>query len=470
MPEAAAEPRLGRSETELADSDQSGAKEAGLLPAPSAGVEGAPPQGPVGEPQADQARRSRWGVVAAAALVTACIGSGSVLIDALSAPGSDSVAAKLAEWGRDHGLGTEVTWLEALSYEHSRPPVGGSPPGGIPTPTGAIPDPPSARSPVPLVGPSAPPIAPQARGKALPGEGQWHTVVESRGHPAVQVASLRPDDQHTSFVAGVMRIDPALVRGQLHPGTRDPGGSWRTSTQLSRADLTDIAAVFNGGFRLSDPSHNGYYSEGRTVAPLVTGKASLVLYRDGHADVGAWGNEVRMTPDVASVRQNLLPLVDHGKLNLTCATGGPKEWGSTVGQAAFIHRSGFGITADGSEVYVGGPSLSVCTLGRILLAAGVVRAMELDINPNWVSGAYFHDHPGGMPSGFRLFPGEQVSADHYLVASSRDWYSWSLRSSAGVGAPTSWKARTPRATSGAGAPPSERRPVSSSESRRGAHS
>jgi hypothetical protein len=101
-----------------------------------------------------------------------------------------------------------------------------------------------------------------------------------------------------------------------------------------------------------------------------------------------------------------------------------------VGQAAFIHRSGFGVTASGMEIYVGGPSLSVCSLGRILLAAGVVRGMELDINPNWVAGACFHDHPGGPPSGFRLFPGEQVSAAHYLVASSRDWFSWSLRSPA----------------------------------------
>jgi hypothetical protein len=199
---------------------------------------------------------------------------------------------------------------------------------------------------------------------------------------------------------------------------------------LSGPALGDIAAVFNGGFRLNDPSRPGYYSEGRMVKPLVEGKASLVLYRDGRADVGAWNSEVRMSPDVDSVRQNLLPLVDHAQLNPTCATGGTAEWGSTVGQAAFIHRSGFGVTADGAEVYVGGPALSVCTLGRILLDAGVVRGMELDINPNWVSGAYFHDQLHGPPSGFRLFPGEQVAATHYLQPSSRDWYSWSLRASA----------------------------------------
>ena len=367
----------------------------------------------------------------AVALVLVGLGVGAVVADALSAPGSDSAAAKLAEWGRDHGLGAAVTWLEAVGYERNTPVVGGSPPGGIPTPAGTLADPAGGRG-VGSAGDgsSLPPIAPVAAGPGLPGEGQWHTVVMSGGRPAIQVASLRPDARHTSFVAGVMRMDPALVRGQLHPGTRDPGGSWQSPTELSDADFADIAAVFNGGFRLNDPSHNGYFAEGRTVRPLVGGKASLVLYRDGHADVGAWNREVGMTGDVASVRQNLLPLVDGAQVNPTCATGGAKEWGSTVGQAAFIHRSGFGVTADGMEIYVGGPSLSVCTLGRILVGAGVVRGMELDINPNWVSGAYFHDSPDGPPSGFRLFPGERVAAAHYLTASSRDWFSWSLRSPA----------------------------------------
>ena len=154
------------------------------------------------------------------------------------------------------------------------------------------------------------------------------------------------------------------------------------------------------GFRLTDPSHPGYYSDGRTVKHLVDGEASLVLQANGTADVGTWGDEVRMMPDVVSVRQNLVPLVHHGQVNPTCATGGTKEWGSTIGQAAYIHRSAFGETATGVEVYAAGPALSVCTLGRILQDAGVVRGMELDINPDWVSGAYFHPQANGSPEGF----------------------------------------------------------------------
>jgi hypothetical protein len=284
---------------------------------------------------------------------------------------------------------------------------------------------------VPLAAPSSAlstvPLAPLSGGAALPGEGAWQTVVTAHGRPAVQVASLRPDDQHTSFVVGVMRMDPALVRGELRPGTTDPGGSWRSSASLTANDRLNVAAVFNGGFRLTDPSHPGYFSAGRTVKPLVDGEASLVLRGNGTADVGTWGDEVRMTPDVVSVRQNLVPLVDDGHVNPTCATGGTKEWGSTIGQKAYIHRSAFGVTATGVEVYVAGPALSVCTLGRILQDAGVVRGMELDINPDWVSGAYFHPQPSGSPEGFKLFPAEKVSASHYLEPSSRDWFAWFVR-------------------------------------------
>jgi hypothetical protein len=344
---------------------------------------------------------------------------------ALTAPGTDGVAARLAEWGRDHGLGGTVTWLEQQQYQRNQPPVGGAPAGGIPHAAGAVPDS-SARHSGSL--PAPPPIGGLLTGvPPLPGEGQWQTVVAVHGKPAVRVAEVRPDQLHTSFLAGVLWMDPTLVRGQLHPGFTDPGGTWRAPTSLTPASQRTVAAAFNGGFRLNGASHGGYYSEGRTAVPLVNGAASLVIRTDGTATVGTWNREVRMSPQVAGVRQNLIPLVDNGQVNPTCQTGGTAEWGSTIGQAAYIHRSAFGVTADGAEVYVGGPALSVCTLGNILRAAGVVRGMELDINPAWVSGTYFHDTPAGPPQGFRLFPAEQVAPQHYLSPSSRDWLGWYLR-------------------------------------------
>ena len=47
-------------------------------------------------------------------------------------------------------------------------------------------------------------------------------------------------------------------------------------------------------------------------------------------------------------------------------------------------RSGLGVTADGAVVYVAGPGLSALSLANLLVRAGAVRAMELDINTDWV--------------------------------------------------------------------------------------
>jgi hypothetical protein len=379
--------------------------------------------------------RSPWLLRTAAALAVVLLVLAAAatpsLVHALTRPGSDTVAARLAEWGRDHGLGPLVTWAEARQYDLDQPATGGAPSGGIPFANGAVADHPGGNpAPGPLPAPAGVP--------PLPGEGQWQPVVSTPRGDAVRLTTVRPDPAHTSFLVGVLWMDPTLVRGVLHPGTEDPGGDWSVPTSVDTTEQRTVVSAFSAGFRLQGDSHGGWYLDGREARPLVPGAASLVIDRNGAADVGAWGSEVRMSPDVAAVRQNLIPLVDHGVVNPTCATGGTAEWGSTVGQAAYINRSGFGVTASGAEVYVAGPALSVCTLGEILRSAGAVRGMELDINPAWVSGAYFHPTGQARPDAFQLFPGEQVGAQHYLQTSSRDFVSFDLRSVADTaGAPPS---------------------------------
>jgi hypothetical protein len=370
-------------------------------------------------------RRGRVAVVLGVVVLLLALVAAPSLTHALTRPGSDSVAARLAEWGRDHGLGPLVTWLEARQYDLHQPPTGGVPPGGIPPAAGAEPDRPGGQ-------PAPPDLPPPAGLAALPGEGHWQTVVATQHGDAVRVASVRPDAQHTSFLVGVLWMDPALVRGVLHPGTEDPGGRWSTPYSVDAAEQRTVVTAFSAGFRLQGDSHGGWYSEGREARPLVPGAASLVIRRDGTVDVGTWGTtpttgEVHMSPDVVSVRQNLVPLVDEGVVNPTCATGGTAQWGSTVGQAAYIHRSAFGVTPTGAMVYVGGPALSVCTLGDLMRSSGVVRGMELDINPAWVSGVYFHPDGRPHPDAFRLFPDEQIGTQHYLQTSSRDFFSFDLR-------------------------------------------
>jgi hypothetical protein len=235
---------------------------------------------------------------------------GTSIINALTAPGTDTTSVRLAEWGRDHGLGGVLDWLEKQQYEHNQPKIGGAPAEGIPPAAGALV--PSVDKPTgPARLPAPPPIPILAGGASLPGEGQWQTVATVKGAPAVRVAAVRPDDQHTSFVTGVLWLDPNLVRGQLQPGYLDPGGSWQAAPSITPATQSGIVAAFNAGFRFYQ-SHGGYYSEGRTPAPLQDGAASLVLDKDGRASVGSWNNEVRwrrptlgaalLRPDIPQIR------------------------------------------------------------------------------------------------------------------------------------------------------------------------
>ena len=47
------------------------------------------------------------------------------------------------------------------------------------------------------------------------------------------------------------------------------------------------------------------------------------------------------------------------------------------------------MTRNGALVYVGGPNLNITDLADLLVRAGAVRAMELDINTDWVNLATF---------------------------------------------------------------------------------
>ena len=85
-------------------------------------------------------------------------------------------------------------------------------------------------------------------------------------------------------------------------------------------------------------AHGGYYTEGRTIDPLVRGSASLVIYANGSATVGAWGSDFTMTPSVVAVQQNLFPLVVDGQASARAATRTWRVWGSTWGDVDYQWR------------------------------------------------------------------------------------------------------------------------------------
>ncbi len=336
----------------------------------------------------------------------------------LAAPGTDSVAARLAEWGRNHGLGVVVLSLEKLQYRIDPPAIGGSPSPGLlrapPTPGPRI-HKSGARAMRPL-----PPLQPFAH-PALQGEGTWRTLVTVHGQPAVQAAFVRPDAKHTSYLSGVVWMSHKLLSYRLHPGFAEPGGTWKVPDWIPPNQRRGLVATWNGAFKLAD-ARGGFYLDGKTAGALRPGAASEVFHRNGTMTIGSWGHEVQMAPDVIGVRQNLSMLIDHGKIAANVDTSPQFSWGLTLGGAYFIYRSGIGATRQGDTVYVSGNALSAHTLALILERAGCVRAMELDINPAWVS--FMSYQAGGTPNSptpRSLMPDYKRPANRYFEHTSRDF-------------------------------------------------
>jgi hypothetical protein len=372
--------------------------------------------------------RRRLKVVVAVAFAGFLLWTAISLGGALSNPAlGSSFGARFSEWARTHGGAGIVNWVEKEWYTHHPPPVGGKPPAGAIV--------------VPKVSPAAvsggpahlaPPSAMQPfSSPAIPGEGAWSPAGRLvAGIPAIYETTLRPDAIHTSYVVGVAWMDTKLLKATLYSGSQIPGGGPYVHTApIQPGPAGNLVAAFNAGFLMSG-ANGGYYTDGKAVLPLQTGAASFVIYRNGTSAVGSWGRDLSMTSNVVSVRQNLSLLVDGGQavpgLNATDTT----KWGNTLGNAVYVWRSGVGITADGALVYVGGPGLNITDLANILVRAGAVRAMELDINTDWVNySTYKPATPKGLATGTNgteLLPGMTgTPARYFQTWWARDFFTMS---------------------------------------------
>jgi hypothetical protein len=285
-----------------------------------------------------------------------------------------------------------------------------------------------------LPGPVTLPPFPGAR--TYPDEGVWQPAGRLvGGKPAIYETLLVPPGD--SKRGGIAWMDTKLLSARLYSGSMSPGGGpYKYTAPVTRTAASSLVAAFNGGFKMAD-AHGGYYTEGRLIKPLVRGSASLVIYADGSITVGAWGSDVSMTPSVVAVRQNLFPLVVNGRPSARASTRTWRVWGGTCPCGAGQHgseyqwRSGLGVTADGALLYVVGPVLSPLQVADLLVRAGAVRGMQLDINPTWPVFASFKPAaPDGLaaPSnGSGLVDTSRGPATFFDPTYARDFITMSAR-------------------------------------------
>jgi len=359
---------------------------------------------------------------------------GVTLYQALNNPsyGASSMA-RIAEWGRNEGIGGFVTWAENIYNRLNPAKVGGNPNpnafggGTVKTKAGPLPLPPT------LISPAAHPY---------PGEGVWHPVGRetASGIPAVYEAFLRPDAQHTSYVVGVAWMDTRLLSAQLYSGSQIPGKMgvpYSHTAPISAPASGSIVAAFNSGFRMQD-AQGGYYTDHKMLIPLRVGAASIVTYDNGNITIGEWGRDFHSLVGVSSVRQNLDLIIDHGTAVAGLTQQNNASWGKVTGNTFNVWRSGLGVTKDGALVYVGGPALSIADLASVLVRAGAVEGLETDMNTDWVIYSTFSgplNHPINGSAGVNMLNGKNVGGNAMLERPSvffanwwtRDFYVMSLR-------------------------------------------
>ena len=347
----------------------------------------------------------RWPrIVAGVATVVALVVSGCV-IDALRVPGTDGVAAKLAEWGRGHGFNAEVTWLEKELYLRNQParrwsaarrhPRGGrcgaaSP--GVGGAAGRRPGPAERRARAPRRGQ----LADRGDASAASRRCRWRRCAPTASTPRSSSACCGWIPRWCAVSCAPAPPTPA-ARGGASSLTLAPSASRRRGSIQRRipADRPQPSRVLQpgahgvaAGRRRGQPGPARRRHRGRRQ--LEPRGADGARRGQRPAEPGAAGRRRHAEPDVRDRRNQGV---------------GHHDRSDRVHPPVRIRRH-----RNGVEVYVAGPALSVCTLGRILQDAGVVRGMELDINPDWVSGAYFHPHPSGAPRRLQAVPrGEGVA-------------------------------------------------------------
>jgi hypothetical protein len=265
----------------------------------------------------------------------------------------------------------------------------------------------------------APPPAPAPAPPAPGGSVAWSPV----GRPVLGRAVLYTGSANGAFVAW---MDPLLTRPVVVPGTGDPLGSpWGGKVAPDQQPF--LVAAFNGGFKFGD-FDGGVMAFGASYRSPVPGEGSFIVYADGTYTVGQWGRDNDPAKQVVGLRQNLGMLVDGGAP--TAAASNPGSWGASVIGVATM-RGGVGVDVHGGLVWAGG-RMSPLDLANALVAAGAVRAMEMDINPDWVNFNSYDVGPDRVAHGNGLFGA--TGADRYLSPNSRDFIAMFVRGTVVAGA------------------------------------
>ncbi len=317
------------------------------------------------------------------------------------------------EWLRGHQAAWLVNDIERLYYSWNAPSKGGPTLRALPR-VGAA----TVRGVSAHTGYRPKPISPILRPR-LAGEGVWRSTGRPvSGAAPVLVSTFRSEPSYPRIVAYVAWFDHTRTQLALYPGRYEPPRvSPRGPMQVPHGQRWRLLASFNSGFTYKD-ARGGFSVNGVTATPLRVGQGTLVGYRDGRVDVVDWRKGATPGTNVALARQNLPLIVKNGRANPLLADAA--LWGNTLGNAIRVWRSGVGIDPHGNLLYAAASDQTASTLAAILIHAGAVRAIELDINAEWPSLITYRGNQVKHPD--KIVPNTQQSSRRYLAPDDRDFF------------------------------------------------
>jgi hypothetical protein len=278
-----------------------------------------------------------------------------------------------------------------------------------------------AGPPVPVVTPGPAPVMPLLAGpRVVP---RWRNPEPWAGAPPAILVTSLPTDA-AGDIANIAWLRASRTELGLYPGTSNPGpGPYpRGPEQVPLIGRSSLVSTFNGGFYEKD-SPAGFFVHKTLYAPMVRGLATVIGYANGAVDVVQWTGAGRPGTDVVVARQNLPLLVTNGRI--AAGVNVSTTWGQTLGGVPAVWRSALGIDSNGNLMYAAAPHQTAPSLARLMVHAGAVRAMELDINPAWPILTTFGGPMAAAPSLVVQNP-NQV-ATRFLSPGIKDFFAIYLR-------------------------------------------
>jgi len=237
--------------------------------------------------------------------------------------------------------------------------------------------------------------------------------------PTILTTSFAPNEAVPSVVAYAAWIRTSTTDLALYLGVKGPGPSAFNRGPLAVPASGDarLLATFNSGFYEADGAA-GFFTNKTLYYPMINGLATVVRYSNGHVNITKWNAGARPGPTIVMARQNLSLLVNNYRP--TPASRDNQLWGVTLGGVQAVWRTALGIDANGNLIYVAAPEQTSASLAQIMVQLHVVRAMQLDINPEW---PIFVTYGGAGARGATLFvPNPNQVPNRFLYPSTKDFF------------------------------------------------